>query len=52
MANADQKSSVRNPQNATLTSSTDHSEVFNQNNLPSHTTCAIIVGTRCWTGDS
>src|SRR5271169_2952298 len=52
MVNADQKSSVRNPQSATLTSSTNHSEVFSQNSLPSHTACAIIVGTRCWTGDS
>ena len=51
MVNADQKSSVRNPQSATLTSSTDHSEAFSQNSLPSHSACAIIVGTRCWTGD-
>ena len=51
MVNADQKSSVRNPQNTTLTSSTDHSEVFSQNSLPSHTACAIIVDSRCWTGD-
>ena len=50
-AECDQKSSVRNPQSATLTSSTDHSEVFSQNNLPSHTACAIIIGSRCWTGD-
>ena len=42
----------RNPHSATLTSSTDHSEVFSQNSLPWHTACAIIVGTRCWTGDS
>jgi hypothetical protein len=49
MANADQKSSVRNPQNATLTSSTDHSEGFSQNSLPSLTAYAIIAGTRCWT---
>ena len=45
---ADQKNSVRNPpQSATLTSSTDHSEGFSQNSLPSHTAYAIIAGTRC-----
>ena len=47
----DQKRSVRNSQSATLTSSTDDSDLYDQNNLSSHTACAIIVGTRCWTGD-
>jgi len=46
----DQKSSVRNPQSATLTSNTDHSEGFSPNSLPSLTTYAIIADTRCWTG--
>ena len=45
---ADQKQSVRNPpDSATLTSSTDDSEGFSQNSLPSHTAYAIIAGTRC-----
>ena len=39
----DQNSSVSNPQNAELTSSSDHSEGFNQNSLPSRTTSAIIA---------
>lgn len=42
----DQNSSVSNPQNAELTSSSDHSEGFNQKSLPSRTTSAIIAGTR------
>jgi hypothetical protein len=40
---ADQKSCVRNPQNPTLTISTDHSEGLSQNSLPSLTACAIIA---------
>jgi len=43
MVNADQKSCVRNPQNPTLTISTDHSEGFSQNSLPSPTARAIIT---------
>jgi hypothetical protein len=41
----DQRSSVRNPQIAALTSSSDHSEGFSQNSLPSLITYATIVGT-------
>jgi hypothetical protein len=41
----DQNSSVSSPQNAELTSSSDHSEGFNQNSLPSRTTNAIIAET-------
>jgi hypothetical protein len=43
MVIADQKDSNRNPQSATLTSSTDHSEGFSQNSLPSLTAYAIIA---------
>jgi hypothetical protein len=43
----DQKISARNPpQNATLASSTNHSEAFGENGLPSLATLNIIVGTR------
>jgi len=43
----DQKISVRNPpQNATLASSTNHSEAFSEKSLPSLATMAINVGTR------
>ena len=41
----DQNNSVSSPQNAELTSSSDHSEGFNQNSLPSRTTNAIIAET-------
>jgi hypothetical protein len=43
----DHKNSAINPQSATPTSSSDHSEGFSANNLPSLTTYAIIAGTRC-----
>ena len=43
----DHNSSAINPQSATPTSSSDHSEGFSANNLPSLTTYAIIAGTRC-----
>ena len=43
----DHKSSAINPQSATPTSSSDHSEGFSANSLPSLTTYALIAGTRC-----
>jgi hypothetical protein len=39
---------VRKPQNATLTSNTDHSEAFKESSLPSLASMDIIAGTRGW----
>jgi len=44
----DQKIIVRKPQNATLTSNTDHSEAFKESSLPSLASMDIIAGTRGW----
>jgi hypothetical protein len=48
----DQRSSVRNPQIAALTSNSNHSEGFSQNSLPSLITYATIAGTRSSTADN